>query len=189
MSSDDSSALRPIGPWDALWRGSFSVEHGGLEYVVDVDYFDLKERINLYQSGVRVEVHASPARFEIDAHTSIEAAMSLYGMKYVDLVTADGGVRRAFTPRAGTGEAWRARLARDHPVLSRWIGTASWSVLVFAAIAQLPVIYNSTLAHFTGVLVPTFGFPEGVNAALGVAGILAALDRALSVKHSKWLDS
>lgn len=187
MAGNDGT-LRPRGAWDALWRGSFAITHEGSEYVIDVDYFDVKERVRLYRDGVEVEVQKSPARFDLNPTTHIEAAMSLYGMKYVDLVHDGQGRRVQLRPRAGTSEAWRADLARKHPRANRWIGAASWSVLVFAAVTQLPVLFNSTIAHLIGTQLPTLALPEWANAALGIAGIVAALDRALQIKHSKWLD-
>lgn len=187
MGNDDGR-LRPVGTWDALWRGSFAITYDGAEYVIDVDYFDFKERIHLYRDGQMMDVKKSPARFDLDPTTRIEAAMSLYGMKQVDLVRTVDGQRVQLRPRPGTGEAWRADIARKHPQANRWIGVASWSVLVFAALTQLPVLFNSTLAHLTGTQLPTLDLPVWLNAVLGVAGIAAALDRALQIKHNKWLD-
>lgn len=188
MMTKRDDRLRPIGAWDALWRGSFATTYDGVEYVIDVDYFDFSERIRLYRDSVLVESRKSPARFDLTPTVRIEAAMSLYGMKYVHLVTTQDEHLTSLYPRAGTGEAWRAKLARQHPQANRWIAFASWSVLMFAAITQIPVLFNSTLAHLTGTPLPTLDLPVWANAILGVAGILAALDRALQLKHSKWLD-
>ncbi|WP_119698354.1 hypothetical protein [Microbacterium halotolerans] len=180
--------LRPIETWDVFWRGSFATTYDGVEYVIDVDYFDFSERIRLYRDGMLIDSRKSPARFDLDPATRVEATMSLYGMKHVDLINVQDGRRVPLQPRAGTGESWRAGLARKHPQANRWIGFVSWSVLVFAAVTQIPVLFNSTLAHLTGTPLPTLGLPVWANATLGIAGILAALDRALQLKHNKWLD-
>lgn len=188
--SAESEALRDPGAWDLLWRGSFGTEHDGAEWVVDVDYFDVKERIRLYRDGQLVEAQKSPARFVLDEDTAIVAAMTLYGMKRVDLVDVRTDEKReALRPRRGTAEAWRARLSREQPGLNRGIGIASWCVLVFALATQLPVAYNSSLAHLTGHELPTLELPVWANAVLGVAALLAGLDRALQLKHNKWIDS
>ena len=186
--SADNRPLRPVRGWDLLWRGSFAAQHGNSEYVIDVDYFDFSERIHLYCDGALLDTKKSPATFALNADTEVVAAMSLYGMKRVDLIDRARGATTHFQPRAGTAEAWRAALAQRHPILNRWIGIASWTVLACAAATQLPVLFNSSVAQLTGSPLPQLELPVWLNTVLGIAGLLAALDRALQLKYNRWLD-
>ncbi|KIP53494.1 hypothetical protein [Leucobacter komagatae] len=187
-STNSGEPLPPISGWDIVTRGSFAIEHSGEELVVDVDYFDFSERIRLYRAGQLLETRSSPATFSVDETTRVEAEMSLLGMKRVDLVDTSSAERLRFQPRSGTGEAWRAELANRWPRLNRALGVASWSVLAFSLLTQLPVYFNMTVGRLVGAELPTFDFLAGVNTALSVAGVIAALDRALQLKYNRWLD-
>lgn len=180
--------LRPSGRWDPLWRGSFEYDHGGVHYVVDVDYFDLKERVRLYADGELIDTRRSPALFVLDDGTEIGAALSTYGMRYVRSRTGPDEEWRDLAPRRGTGEAWRARIDRDHPAASRSVAALSWTVLAVAALTQVPALLNSSIGHLVDLHLPTPDLPTWANVLLGTAGICAAVERALRLKHDPWLD-
>ena len=74
-------ALRPLKPADVFWRGLYGIAHEGSQYVVEVDFFDIKEKVRLYRDGVLIGEKRSPASFDIDG-ACISAAMALYGMKH-----------------------------------------------------------------------------------------------------------
>jgi hypothetical protein len=93
-------------------------------WTVDLDYFDFGERLHLYRDGIEVEVQRSPATFHLDASATIEASMSLLGMRRIDLVVE--GEPTMLTSVKGTAEGWRLQLARERPDLSRLIGAISW---------------------------------------------------------------
>lgn len=173
--------LRPFGGWDWAWRGLFQHDHQGSTYVVDIDYFDFDEKIVVYKEGRLWKTEKSPAVIPIDQDTTIEAALSLYGMKHVRLGT------ESFEPCAGTGEAWRRDLKRTHPQLSRALAVLAWLIVVFAFVTQIPV-YLNILAGFWGGEFPTFDFPVWFNGTMTVLGILAGLDRALRLTHNSLLD-
>lgn len=72
-SPGDGSALRRVSGLQWLWRGQFVSEVAGVEYAVDVDFFDLDEKCRLYRDGIQVAMAPSPARFEsrsLPAHAS-----------------------------------------------------------------------------------------------------------------------
>jgi hypothetical protein len=86
--------------------------------------------MGLYRDGTRVEVQKSPATFDLEAGTTIEASMGVLGMRRIDLVV--DGETKALAPADGTPEAWRLQLERDRPGLSRAIGATSWTALLAA---------------------------------------------------------
>ena len=129
-------SLSPLGGWDLVARGRFETRYDGHVWTVDLDYFDFGERLHLYRDGLEVEVQSSPATFHLDASATIEASMSLLGMRRIDLIVE--GEPTILTPVEGTAEGWRLQLARERPDLSRLIGAISWIVLVIALVYEVP---------------------------------------------------
>jgi hypothetical protein len=181
----ESNSLRPLGGWDIVTRGRFQARHAGHLWTVDLDYFDFGEKLHLYRDGVEVEVQRSPASFRLDAGATINASLSVLGMREADL--AVGGETTALTPVEGTAEGWRLGLERERPGLSRLIGLISWIVLVVALVYEVPQL----VAFIGGVLgadiEAPFTLPGPANFALGIAALAAALERALRFKSSRWL--
>ncbi len=181
----EKHVLRPSKFSDIFWRGLYGVDYGDARYVVEVDFFDIKEKVRLYRDDRLVEEGNSPASFDIGDAT-IEVAMALYGMKTARLVP-HGQRPRPLTPLPGTAEDRRLSFGREHPVASMLLAAAAWIVLAVALVTQVPNLLNS-IGYLTGWSVPTFGFPEWLNAFLGIAGILAGLDRGLRMKHNPLLN-
>ena len=180
---------------DALWRGLYGIAHGGKQWVVEVDYFDFSETVTLFCDGIEFAKGRSPARFQLDPHTTIEAAMALYGMKRIHLVDGRSGDATMLRPLAGTGESLRMSFEKRHPLASRLIAILSWMILSVTLVTQVPNLVNS-LANGTELLrlpltlphIPTFALPAWANGALSILGIAAGLDRGLRMKHNVLLD-
>jgi hypothetical protein len=181
----ESRSLRPLGGWDLISRGRFEARHDGHLWTVDLDYFDLGEKLHLYRDGIEVDVQKSPAKFALDQSATIRAAMGLLGMRQVELVVE--GETTTLTPVDGTAEAWRLRLARDHPETSRLIGAISWIVLVVALIYELPQLIALISDVLGAGFDPPFTLPGPANFVLGLAALAAALERALRFKSNRWL--
>ena len=177
---DESQRLKPLDGWSAAFRGRFETRHGDHTWTVDVDFLDPGQRLALYRDGERVESQKSPALFELDTGAAIKASMSVLGMRQIDLV--DDGETTVLAPVDGTLEAWRLRLARERPGLSRVIGAVSWTVLVIAFVTGL-----AELIALTGIE-PPFALGNPLNTVLGLAALAAALERALRFKSNYWLD-
>ena len=181
----ESRSLRPLGGWDLVSRGRFEARHDGHVWTVDLDYFDFGEKLHLYRDGLEVEMQKSPAKFDLGEGATIDAAMSLLGMKRIDLVVP--GQTTMLTPVDGTAEAWRLQLERERPGLSRLIGVVSWVVLVFALVYEVPqliaLIANAMGADFESPIV----LPGAANFLLGIAALAAAIERALRFKSNRWL--
>lgn len=183
------SALREAKWTDVFWRGLYEAQVGGFSYTVEVDYFDIRERIALYCDDVLVDTQKSPAAFGLSDGGRIEVAMALYGVKYARVVSdaQNGGKARTLVPAPGSAEYLRLRFAERHPAVSRATAVFAWAVLVVALVTQLPVTLNN-LGHWVGFAVPTFALPIWANTVLAVAGLLAALDRAFRMKYNPLLD-
>ena len=82
----ETTTLRPLKPTDLLWRGLYGISHGGMDYVVEVDFFDIGEKVRLYRDGALAAEAKSPATFALGEGASIRAAMALYVLA-VALVT------------------------------------------------------------------------------------------------------
>lgn len=188
-----TAALRPLKPTDVFWRGLYGARRDGAHYVVEVDFFDIGEKVRLYRDGYLVDERPSPARFQLEGHAAIEASMALYGMKRTYLVEEGHGAR-ALEPLPGTAEARRLAFDARYPAISRAIAVVAWVVLAVAAVTQVPNMLSSLAngAAWLGVpvsfAVPTFALPAWLNVFLGAAGIVAGLDRGLRMVHNPLLD-
>ena len=180
-----SRSLRPLGGWDLIARGRFETGHDGHVWTVDLDYFDFGEKLHLYRDGVEVEVQKSPATFHLGAGATIEASMSVLGMRQVDLVVE--GETTMLTPVEGTAEGWRLQLERERPRLSRLIGAISWTVLAVALVYEVPQLIALIGGLVGAEFEPRIMLPGVANFTLGIAALAAALERALRFKSNRWL--
>lgn len=184
----DGSALAPLAWWHFVYRTVHGTQHAGTRWEIDVDFFDIDEKIRLYRDGRLDRIQRSKARFELDDGARIEAALSTYGLRRGHLVLPDGTERR-LTPAPRTAERWRADLERDHPTVSRRLAAVSWTVLALALLLQIPQILEMG-SEMTGwyAFTSPITLPGPVNATLTVAGVLAGLERALRMRYHWLLD-
>ncbi|MEE6282782.1 hypothetical protein [Georgenia sunbinii] len=182
----DGSELRPMAGWHFIYRSVLGTEHDGARWDIDVDFFDWDDKVVLYRDGRQDRVQRGRTRFPLDDGARIEAAMSTFGLRRAHLVLPDG-TERPLVPARGTGERWRADLDRDHPTISRRLGAASTAVLVIALVLQLPQLV-AAVAELTGwfTFVAPVTLPGVLNTPLTIAAVLAALERALRLRHH-WL--
>lgn len=59
----EKRVLRPSKFSDIFWRGLYGVDYGDARYVVEVDFFDIKEKVCLYRDDRLVEEGNSPRLF------------------------------------------------------------------------------------------------------------------------------
>ena len=180
-----SVQFKPIHWWQMFWRSAFEIEHAGESWVVDIDFVD-NQHLKLYRNDELYEALDSPARFELPSGGVIEVATSYFVVKYARLVT--GGEVERLRPVEGSAEAWRAEMARLYPRTSRAMDMFSWTVLVIAAVTQLPRLV-SLAANAHAISVPEqFVLPTALDSLLSFLGIVAAVDRALRQKYNPWID-
>lgn len=178
--------FEPVRGWAWLWRGAYETEHAGSTWTVDVDFFDWGERIGLYRDGVRVDERRSTARFSLPDGARVEARLSTFGMRRVHLV--DAGHEQQLRPLPGTGEAWRAALARHRPRAARALSVLSWTVLAVALLTQVPGWVDGAAGVLGAEPVVGLELPGWLDVALTVGGVLAGLERALAMRWNRWLD-
>lgn len=184
------ATLKPLRPWQVLNRYLYEVDLGGIHYTVEVDTAGDGDA-QLYADGLQVASEDLPTSFPVD-RGHIEVAASLYGVTRVHLVTGDGPDRR-LTPVRGTIEDRRRRLDRDHPAISRVIAWAAIVILVVNLVLVVPFALEMAtgipaVAERFGTFVSPIQLPVWANTALLFAGILAAVERALTLRHNKILD-
>lgn len=174
--------------WQWLWRTQMGTEVGGVTWDIDVDFFDIDEKVHLYADGRQDRVQRSTSSFEIPPGHRIELAWGWYGLKRAHLVDPVGRATQ-LEPRPGTGERWRADLEHDRPELSRVLSAVSWTLVVLALLLQIPQLLQF-LSGWTGWFDFTspVSMPGWLNATLSTGGILAALERALRMRHHWLLD-
>ena len=177
---DRTSELKPLDGWSVVSRGRFETRHDGHTWTVDVDFLDFGQKLKLYRDGTLVDTRKSPATFDLGAGATISASMGVLGMRQIDLVV--DGQTTLLAPVDGTPEAWRLRLEREHPGLSRVIGAISWVVLVIALVTGVAELISLTGAE------PPLVIGGALGTVLGFAALAAALERALRFKSNRWLD-
>lgn len=182
----DGRALAPYRPWSILTRTRFHLQGG---YSVDVDYFDMESKVDLYRDGRLVARAESPAEFPVDGGR-IEVATSMYGLKRMHFVGSDG-TERVLVPEPMSAEGRRARLAARSPALSRAIGIAAVVILLVALPVGLMqvaefVTHTDVAGRFVAPFTSPVSLPGWMNTAMMVLGVAAAMERALTLR-SHWL--
>lgn len=145
----------------------------------------------LYRDGVQIARSNLPAAFPVPGGV-IEAARSSYGLTRMHYVPESGeSAERMLRPHRRSPEGIRARIARRFPKLSRFVGGLAIVVLLIGLVTGIPqgiqmISEIPPIADRVGTFTSPFQFPEWLNVTLLVAGILAAIERALMLKNH-WL--
>lgn len=164
-------------------------------YAVDVRHWQNQSsgnvKAHLYIDGRLSAESRIPAVFPAPGGT-IEVAMSGFGIKRCHYVTADGAERQ-LVPDSASAEGRRARLDRDHPALSRWIGFCSLLVLLVGAgllVLQIvePVSGIPPVASRIGSFESPVHLPLWLNITLGAAAAAGSMERALRLRYNWLLD-
>lgn len=189
VKEGDGSPMRVWRSWHALWRSAMTTEHAGHRWTVDVDHFDSEGRALLHRDGRCVAVSVMPAAFPVPgAH--IEVATGTWGLTRAHIVH-EGGHEELMEPLPGTSEAWRAHMGRRFPRSSRVAGALAVLVLsvnlvlLGLALAEWTTHQDWAAPHVAPWTSP-LDLPDWLPGILVVAGILAALERALTIR-SHWL--
>ncbi|MGO1172855.1 MAG: hypothetical protein ACTMKU_00940 [Actinomycetaceae bacterium] len=184
----DRSRIRPVTGWQWLWRAQPGITIDGVTWDVDLDLFDTEDKVNLYRDGALDRVQRGRSSFEVPPAHRIGVRWSMNGLSRAHLVdTARHEV--PLEPRPGTGERWRADLKRERPDLSRLLAATSWTLVVAALILQVPQVLELVAAVTEWFdLTSPVSLPGPVNAFLTIGGVLAAVERALRMRHHWLLD-
>ena len=177
----DGRALAPMRWWQSLYRSVMGTDHGGVRWDVDMDFFEWQDTFVLYRDGRQDRIQHGKAAFGLQDGARI-------GLRRAHLVLPDG-TERPLEPARGTAERWRADLEDRHPILSRRLGAASWTVLVVALALQVPQLV-ALASELTGWFTFTspISLPSWLNTPLSIAGVLAGIERALWLRYHWLLD-
>lgn len=182
--------LRPLRRTEVLSRSLHSIEHNEATYTVEVDTNE-DWQARLYRDGHRQAAADMPAAFPVPGGR-IEVDSSLYGVTRVHLVL-DSGEERRLAPVAGTAEHLRARLAQRHPRVSKAIGATAIVILVVNLITAVPAALEFVtgipkVAEHFGTFTSPLALPAWLNIALLLAGVLAAVERVLTLRQNRVID-
>lgn len=196
----DGRALKRFRWWQPLTRSLFYLPADPSAgrpavYAVDVNHLSSDDNGDteafLYRAGALQARARMPAVFPIEGG-AIEVEMSAFGIRRCHYVT-DGGSEQQLVPDPRSAEGRRARLARERPALSRWIGVAALVMVVVPLLLGLPQTLESIsrfppLADRFGVFDSPFDAPAWFNIALTLTAAIGSTERALRLRYVPWLD-
>lgn len=196
IKGGDGRVLKPFRWWQLLVRALFSLSLPHREgrptvYAVDLPYrLDTgsgKARAHLYLDGRHHAESKLPAAFPVAGGT-IEVAISAFGIKRCHYVTT-AGREYQLVPDVKSAEGRRARVAREHPALSRSIGLLSVVLLVVGVglnLLQLaePISRIPAIADRVGRFESPVHLHVWLNFALAVGAALGSTERALRLRYS-----
>lgn len=201
VKAGDGRPLKPFRWWQQLNRGIMYLRLTGpagreVEYAVDVGYLgDAKSgevTARLYADGRLQSWSKTPAAFPVQGGT-IEVATSAFGLKRCHFVDSEG-VEHQLAPDPRSAEGRRARLERNHPAASRWIGRVSVLLLV-VGVSQLLLQLAEQLtaippvAESIGVFHSPVDLPLWLTIALTVGAVAGSTERALRLRYHWLLDA
>lgn len=201
IKAGNGRSLKRFRWWHMLSRALFYLpsdsEGRPVVYAVDVPYWqrvltdDGNGKAHLYRDGVHHARSKLPAAFPVEGGT-IEVVPTSFGLKRCHYVI-EGGPARRLVPDERSAEGRRARLDREHPVLSRLIGTLSLITLVISgSLALLQIVEALTavppVAQRLGTFISPLDLPIGLNAVLALCASTAAVERATRLRWNALLD-
>ncbi|EME62676.1 hypothetical protein [Amycolatopsis decaplanina] len=195
--------LKPFRWWQLFSRSLYSLvlsrdDGRPATYTVDVRHRrrffanDGKGTADLYLHGRHHAESKLPAAFPVPGGT-IEVAESPFGLKRCHCVTTDGAEYQLIPDRR-SAEGRRAHLARTHPALSRAISITSVVLLVISVLLLIPQLIEVAftlppVAARFGTFRSPVSLPAWLNSLLGVGAVLASIERALRLRHNRFLDT
>lgn len=192
----EGKRLRPVRRREVLHRFLYTIELPGprgelLDHTVEIDAGRADSRAGLYVDGWERATTDLPGSFPVPGGR-IEVSVGLHGVRRMHLV--DDGRERRLDPVPGTLEHLRGRMHRRHPRLSRAIGRLAIAILVVDLVLAVPQALEflttrvDRLAELVGTFSSPIELPLWLNAALAVAGALAAVERVLTLRRNRLLD-
>jgi hypothetical protein len=190
----DGHLLKPFRIYQGLSRSLFYAslldeEGNEVTFAVDIHYFSEKEEALLYQNGKHAATSKLPGVFPVPGGF-IETEISTYGLKRMHFVTENGEEKQLY-PDPISAEGLRLQLDRRFPGVSRWIGASAVFILLASVLLCLPQLIGLVfelpiVQEYLGTFEAPFILPACLNSFLVTAGILAAIERALSLRNH-WL--
>ena len=193
VTAATGAPLAPLRPDEILHRLLYTIELPGPHvYTVQIDAGRSDGHAELYLDGLQQATAEMPAEFPVPGGV-IEVAISLYGVKRVHLVR-DGGGERRLDPVPGTLEHRRGRLHGRHPRVGRAIAWAAVVILLANLVLAVPQALEllttrvDRIAELVGTFTSPIQLPARLNIGLTLAGVLASVERALTLRRNRVLD-
>lgn len=205
----DGSALKDLRWWQLFTRTLFflepSDEAGRPEhYMVDVRFLaseleggKLPEGsrhapVSLYRDGVQQHIANPPVAFTVPGGV-IEVATSMYGLTRMHYLPDDGPAR-TLRPHPRSSEGLRARFGRRFPRTSATIGAVAILVLLAGLVLMLPQLAElitqvEVVAENVGTFTSPISLPAWANTTVLVMSVLAATERALTLRKHWLIDA
>lgn len=193
IQEGDGSLLKPMRFWQLLSRTIFHktfIDNNGekRKYSVDVHFYTEKKEAKLYIDKRQAAWASTPASFPV-FDGNIEVEVGTYGLKRMHFVNGDK--EEILNPDVRSAEGIRSKFHRNNPRISKIISRLAVIILLISLILGLPQIiellteidiFKENFGTFTSPL----QLPKELNIALLIGTALAALERALTLKHH-WL--
>jgi hypothetical protein len=202
VKAGSGRSLKSFHWWQMLSRSLFylsSINEDDRQVVFAVDFSHWQQffsdsgkgKVHLYRDGKHYAESKLPAVFPIDGGW-IEVKSTVFGLKRCHFVT-DEGAEYQLTPDTSSAEGRRARLDRDHPSLSRWIGFISLIMLILPIILAAPQVIDiithiPPVAERFGTFNSPIALPGWLNIALGLCAVAGSVERATRLKWNAFLD-
>jgi len=197
VKAGDGRAIKPLRWWQGLHRSVFfhdTTDDDGnpLRYAVDISLIDPDGKVELFLDGAQVAVAIDPASFPVPGG-AIEVRTSARGLARMHFVP-DDGEERVLRPHPRSAGGLREKLGKRYPRTSSVIGGLAIAVLILGLVLVVPQILEwasdfPVVADNLGTFTSPIALPAWVNTTLVVAGILAAIERTLTMRNHWLLDA
>lgn len=184
----------PVAPAAPTPVYAVDVHHLADELPGDLAEKDAKDKkvtspAALYRDGVQVHRSDLPATFPVPGGV-VDVAISMYGLTRMHYVL-DDGTERTLRPDRTSLEGLRARFGSRFPRTSSAIGAVAVVVLLVGLVVAAPLALEMVtrldiVSERFGTFTSPINLPAWANTTLLVAGILAATERALTLRNH-WL--
>lgn len=190
----NGSTLKPYRFYQLLSRSLFYArlreEDGEIHtYAVDVHYFSEDETAKVYRNGKHIATSKYPAMFPVP-DGFIEVGVGSFGLTRMHYVT-EQGVEHQLYPDSISTEGLRMRFDARFPKTSKVIGMTAIIILLTSIVVGFPQLIEMItqipyIQENIGTYESPISLPNWLNGTLFVAGIVAALERALTLRNH-WL--
>jgi hypothetical protein len=193
----DGSPLQRYRPWQLFARSLFGIDledrTGTHLYEVDVrhtaDSTTRRSPASLYRDGVQIHRANLPVTFPVPGGV-IEVATNQYGLKRMHYLR-DDGTEHVLRPDPRSQEGLRARFGDRFPRTSAVLGAVA--VVVLLAVLAVGLLHGAEtltrveiVAQHVGTFTSPIHLTGWMTVALPVAGLVAGLERAMTLRHH-WL--
>jgi hypothetical protein len=198
VKTGDGSKRQKFRSWQLFSRSLFGVElqdrTGNHLYEVDVrhmaDSTTRRSPASLYRDGIQIHRANLPVAFPVPGGV-IEVATSQYGVKRMHHVR-DDGTEQMLRPHPRSQEGRRARFGQRFPRTSSVIGVAAVAVLLavmaVGVLTGLEALTRSAvIAQHTGTFISPIHLTGWMRFALPAAGVIAGLERAMTLRYNALL--